>query len=111
MKIAYDALKTLISTHINDKSNPHKVTTTQIGAVSVTRTINGKSLTDDVVLTSEDIGINIDATLTIDGAVADAKSTGDTINNIDIKVSELDSSVQEIQDYITQLTYIEEVGF
>lgn len=46
----------LMQDHIENKENPHKVTTDQIGAVPKTTTINGKTLSENITLTTEDIG-------------------------------------------------------
>ena len=43
-------------THFNDKSNPHEVTADQIGAVPVSRTVNGKSLSENISLSADDVG-------------------------------------------------------
>ena len=50
-----DMLSTIIS-HTENKSNPHGVTTAQIGAVPTTRTINNKSLGSNITLTAGDVG-------------------------------------------------------
>jgi hypothetical protein len=57
--------------------------------VSVTRTINGKALDADIVLTAEDIGVVLevetDTTLKVSGMAADAKAVGDAIANVKIE--------------------------
>ena len=45
-----------IDGHLADKNNPHEVTTTQIGAVPSTRTVNSKALSSDVTLNYSDVG-------------------------------------------------------
>lgn len=45
-----------LNNHINNKNNPHGVTTGQIGAVPITRRINGKPLDQDINLTAADVG-------------------------------------------------------
>lgn len=56
------------------------ITVEALGAVPVKRTINGKPLTDNITLVPADIGVpETDITLTISGALADAKVTGDKI--------------------------------
>lgn len=45
-----------INAHTNNKSNPHGITVSQIGAVPNTRTINGKPLTGNITLTAADVG-------------------------------------------------------
>ena len=75
--------------------------------VSVDRTINGKSLNKDIVLTAEDIGavtetIEIDATLTTEGAAADAKATGDAINNLNTLVGST-SVADQISDALVDV--------
>ena len=51
-----------ISTHINNKSNPHGVTVTQIGAVPTSRTINNKSLNSNITLKASDVGADASGT-------------------------------------------------
>lgn len=46
----------IMAAHLNDKANPHGVTTSQIGAVPTTRKINGKPLSSDITLTPTDFG-------------------------------------------------------
>lgn len=57
--------------------------------VPITRTINGKALSENIVLTPEDIGVETetDATLTVNGVAADAKATGDAISNLNVAVA------------------------
>lgn len=54
LKVAYDALKividNIVNNHTNNKDNPHNITVAQIGAVPITRTINGQALSSDIVL-------------------------------------------------------------
>lgn len=50
-----NALSSVVSAHINNKNNPHEVTTTQINAVPTSRTINGKALTQNIVLSASDV--------------------------------------------------------
>lgn len=45
--------------HFTDKDNPHETTAAQVGAVPITRTVNGKQLNEDITLTSEDTGAKI----------------------------------------------------
>lgn len=42
--------------HIANKSNPHGVTTGQIGAVPTSRTVNGKALSGNITLSASDVG-------------------------------------------------------
>ena len=46
----------VINNHISNMNNPHGVTVDQIGAVPKTRTVNGKSLVNDIVLNAGDVG-------------------------------------------------------
>ena len=50
--------------HFTDKDNPHETTAAQVGAVPITRTVNGKQLNEDITLTSEDTGsVPVDRTI------------------------------------------------
>ena len=51
-----NALSSVVSAHINNKNNPHGVTVDQIGAVPTSRTINGKALTQNIVISAADTG-------------------------------------------------------
>lgn len=44
-----------LTSHIQDKSNPHEITAVQIDAVPISRTINGKSLSENIILSASDI--------------------------------------------------------
>ena len=44
------------TSHINNKSNPHEVTAADVGAVPFTRKVNGKELSDDIVL--DDVAVS-----------------------------------------------------
>lgn len=55
-----------LTSHTNNKSNPHGVTATQVGAVPTSRTVNGKALSADVTLSAADVG-------------ADASGAADTV--------------------------------
>lgn len=50
------ALSNVVTTHINDKNNPHNTNYTQTGAVPITRTVNGKPLSANIVLNYSDVG-------------------------------------------------------
>ena len=45
-----------LTSHINNKSNPHGVSPSQIGAVPTTRKVNNKALSADVSLSAADVG-------------------------------------------------------
>lgn len=53
---ALNALSSVVSTHINNKNNPHEVTSTQTQSVPTSRTVNGKALTQNIVLSAGDVG-------------------------------------------------------
>ena len=55
-----------LTTHINDKNNPHGVTASQIGAVPTATTVNGKPLTGNISLTAGDVGA-VPTTRTVNG--------------------------------------------
>ena len=48
-----------LASHINNKSNPHSITADQILAVPVSRTVNGKVLSADIILYASDVGADI----------------------------------------------------
>lgn len=48
---------TIEENHLTNRNNPHGVTCAQIGAVPTARTVNGKPLTGNIVLTADDIGM------------------------------------------------------
>ena len=60
---ALGKLQAQITAHISNKSNPHEVTVSQIGAVPTTRTVNSKPLSGDVTLTASDVGALPSATI------------------------------------------------
>lgn len=49
----------LLSSHLENKSNPHNVTAEQAGAVPKERTINGKALTANITLSASDVGADV----------------------------------------------------
>lgn len=51
--------------HLLNMANPHAVTTSQIGAVPTTRTINKKALTSNITLTTSDVGFQEPAAIQI----------------------------------------------
>ena len=55
-----------LTTHINDKNNPHEVTASQIGAVPTATTVNGKPLTGNISLAAGDVGA-VPTTRTVNG--------------------------------------------
>ena len=52
----YESASEKFNFHLDSRSNPHGVTTAQIGAVPATRTINSKVLNSDIELNCEDVG-------------------------------------------------------
>lgn len=48
-----------LTSHINNKSNPHSVTADQIQAVPTARTVNGKALSADIILYASDVGADV----------------------------------------------------
>lgn len=47
---------TTIANHVANVKNPHGVTATQVGAVPVSRKVNGKALSSDIALVASDVG-------------------------------------------------------
>lgn len=70
-----------VDQHIVDTENPHNVNIGQIGAASVERTINGHPLSKDVVITTNDLGITLDDTLSISGGYAESTAVKASIDN------------------------------
>lgn len=70
------ASKDEVSTHINNKSNPHGVTAAQAGAVPTGRKVNGKTLSTDITLSAADVGADSAGT-----AAAQAKAVQDNLNS------------------------------
>ncbi len=58
------AVQELLTSHTENQENPHSVTADQIGAVPVTRTINGLPLSGNITLTPEEIGVTAKRTCT-----------------------------------------------
>ena len=50
LKVVFDAIKSLIESHVSNRNNPHGLMLEDIGGVPDTRTINGKPLSSDIVL-------------------------------------------------------------
>ena len=69
-----------IDGHLADKNNPHEVTTTQIGAVPSTRTVNSKALSSDITLDYSDVGA-VPTTRTVNSK---ALSSDITLNYSDV---------------------------
>lgn len=89
-----------VDAHIANNNNPHETSAEQVGAVPVERTINGKPLNDDIVLTPEDIGAAAtDDTLTITGAAADAKATGDKLEELANRFDTMSDRVDSFECY------------
>ena len=65
-----------LTSHINNKSNPHGVTAAQAGAVPTTRKINNKALSSDVTLGAADVGAIPSAQKGTAGGVASLGSDG-----------------------------------
>ena len=65
-----------LTSHINNKSNPHGVSPSQIGAVPTTRKVNNKALSADVSLSAADVGAIPSAQKGTAGGVASLGSDG-----------------------------------
>lgn len=52
---ALNNLSAVVTAHINNKANPHAVTAAQASAVPITRTVNGKPLSTDIVIAAGDL--------------------------------------------------------
>lgn len=82
----------LMQDHIENKDNPHEVSAEQIGAVSKTTTINGQSLSNDIVLDANDVGA--DPAGSAASALSDAKAyTDNAIGNINTLLDQINGEV------------------
>ena len=63
-----------LAAHTGNKSNPHGVTASQVGAVPTTRTVNGKALSGDISLTAAELGA-VPTTRTVNGKALSANIT------------------------------------
>lgn len=70
----------LLQAHINNRNNPHGVTTDQIGAVPIGRTVNNRALNQNISLTASDVGAysraEIDAKYGVYSYAPPASATG-----------------------------------
>ena len=70
------AVQANLTSHINNKANPHGVTASQIGAVPTSRNVNGKALSSDVTLSASDVGAIPSSQKGAAGGVASLGSDG-----------------------------------
>ena len=71
-----NAVQTNLTSHTNNKSNPHGVTAAQLGAVPTSRTVNGKALSANISLTKADVGLgNVDNTSDANKPISTATQT------------------------------------
>ena len=71
-----NAVQTNLTSHTNNKSNPHGVTAAQEGAVPTSRTVNGKALSANISLTKADVGLgNVDNTSDTNKPISTATQT------------------------------------
>ena len=71
-----NAVQTNLTSHTNNKSNPHGVTAAQVGAVPSSRTVNGKALSANISLTKADVGLgNVDNTSDTNKPISTATQT------------------------------------
>lgn len=89
-KNAGTTAQTNLNNHTKDKSNPHGVTASQVGAVPTTRTINNKALSTNISLTASDVGADVSGSSS--SALDSAKSYTDS--QIDEWVGDTKVSVQ-----------------
>lgn len=100
-KAVGDAIKQIDS----NKANINYVNEQLNLKVPKSRTINGKSLDEDIVLKPEDVGVITDATLKEEGCAADAKAVGDAINNVSSKIeTDINAFSSEVDSKINQLS-------
>ena len=85
-----------LNTKADKNAVDNAINSLELEKVPTSRTINGKQLTYDIVLTAEDIGvanIETDATLKEEGQAADAKATGDAIDEINSKLESIEDNI------------------
>ena len=71
-----NAVQTNLTSHTNNKSNPHGVTAAQVGSVPTSRTLNGKALSANISLTKADVGLgNVDNTSDANKPISTATQT------------------------------------
>ena len=74
-KVIHDSLNQKITEHSNNTANPHNVTPSQIGAVPISREINGKALSSNINLVPSDIGASAEGhTHPVDEALSESSS-------------------------------------
>jgi hypothetical protein len=94
-KIAYD--------HSQTEGNPHNTTATQIGAVPKGRTVNGKSLENDIEISASDIGALSDKT-TINGKLL---KDNISLTAEDVGALSKDADIPSLENYATK-EYVDE---
>lgn len=105
-----------INTHIEDKLNPHNITLEQLGVtvsvdtlnnlnsmqtqldskVSATRTINGKALTDNIVLTTDDVNADPKGASTSEVSIHNAST--EAHNDIRVLITDLSTRLNALAD-------------
>lgn len=70
-----EEMELLLSSHLENKSNPHEVTAEQAGAVPKERTINGKALTANITLSASDVGADVNGAASAVQGGLDAHTT------------------------------------
>jgi hypothetical protein len=95
-----------LTSHTENKSNPHGVTASQVGAVPTSRTINGKALSANITLSASDVGA--DASGAANTALTNAKAytdaeiaewVGDT--KVSTQISNAIASIDSLPDATT----------
>ena len=86
-----------LTSHTENKSNPHGVTAAQISAVPTSRTVNGKALSSNITLSASDVGA--DASGSANTALTNANSYTDTA--IANKVDKVSGKGLSTNDYTT----------
>jgi hypothetical protein len=94
-KIAYD--------HSQTEGNPHNTTAAEVGAVPKGRTVNGKSLENDIEISASDIGALSDKT-TINGKLL---SGNISLTAEDVGALSKDADIPSLENYATK-EYVDE---
>lgn len=96
-------IRTSISDHTNNTNNPHEVTVSQIGAVPTTRTVNSKSLDEDITLERGDVGCGDIEEFVINGGVQDKLDEKVDVSTFEENNGETEETISELENRASDL--------